>query len=185
MKKINQADGAFKIELEAADGDILRTLGRRPGRLRGTFSDASQLHPILADALPTATVIEYVPPTPPSFESLKQQKIQQIDSRTSELIKSGFEFDGHNFSMSEPAQRNWTGLGTARSNNLVQFPLPISTIGEDIYNIQDDSTLLQFIITYMTYMTDPNQPLGAGRILRAQVSNSTTQEELDAVVDDR
>ena len=82
MKKINQADGSFRVELEAADGDILRALGRRPGRLRGTFTDASQLHPVIADALPSATVIEYTPPPEPDPAVVADQEARRILAET-------------------------------------------------------------------------------------------------------
>ena len=82
MKKINQAGGSFKVELEAEDKDILRALGRKPGRLRGTFTDAAQLHPVIADALPTATVIEYTPPPELDPAVVADQEARRILAET-------------------------------------------------------------------------------------------------------
>lgn len=115
----------------------------------------------------------------------KQAKIDAIDARTSELIMAGFPFDGQNFSMSEAAQRNWTGMGTVLALGLLPFPLPISTVDEGTYILNDQAHCLQFLGAYMLYQAHPAYPLSAGRVLKAQVNAATTKAEVDAVEDTR
>lgn len=119
------------------------------------------------------------------LDEYKAAKIAKIDARTAELVMAGFPFDGQNFSMSEAAQRNWAGMGAVLGLGLLPFPLPISTVDEGTYILNDSQHCLQFIGAYMLYQADPNQPLGAGRALKAQVNAATTKAEVDAVEDNR
>ena len=115
----------------------------------------------------------------------KQAKISTIDAKTSELIMAGFPFGGENFSMSEPAQRNWTGMGTVLALGLLPFPLPISTVDEGTFILNDQTHCLQFLGAYMLYQAHPAYPLASGRALKAQVNAATTKAEVDAVEDPR
>lgn len=115
----------------------------------------------------------------------KREKIAKIDARTSELIKTGFYYDGNHFSMSEAAQRNWIGLAAAKANGLLQFPLPVSTVNETVYTIQNSDSCTAFISAFLMYQVDPTKPLAQGRVLKAQVNNCTTIEQLNAIVDTR
>jgi len=120
-----------------------------------------------------------------SLEDAKRDKIQEIDQKTQDLITSGFDFDNARFSMSAKAQDNWSGLGIAYTLGFLSFPLPVSTVDEGIYILADETALLQFLGAYMQYQSDPSQPLGAGRLLKTQVSECTTVEEVEAIIDNR
>jgi hypothetical protein len=121
----------------------------------------------------------------PELEALKALRIIEIDARTSELLKLGFEYNGSSFSMSEAAQRNWAALGAARANGMLSYPLTISTVDEGSYDIQSDNDCLAFLGAYMTYQASPLSPLGNGRVLKAQVTAATTSAEVEAVIDER
>lgn len=119
------------------------------------------------------------------LEEVKVKKIAEIDARTSELIKQGFFYNGYHFSMSEAAQRNWVGIAAAKANGLLQFPLTISTRDEGAYTISDAQECTYFLLAFMLYQVDPNQPLAQGRALKAQVKACTTVREVMSIVDPR
>lgn len=119
------------------------------------------------------------------LDAYKAERIRQIDAHTTELILAGFPFDNHNFSMSEAAQRNWTGMGTVLALGMMSFPFPISTVDEGVYILQSQEHCLQFLGTYMLYQASPSYPLAQGRTLKAQVNAATTKAEVDAVEDNR
>lgn len=119
------------------------------------------------------------------LEELKKEKMSEIDAKTNQLILSGFEYNGHFFSMSTAAQRNWSGLAAAHSLGMLPIPMPVSTVDEDQYFLQDSSEVLAFLGAYLMYQTDPTKPLHQGRVLRAQVRAATSPSEVRAVVDNR
>lgn len=190
----------FQLKLMPGDEALAAKLGRKIGETLGPWPMAKTLRADLMEAMETAEEVILTPPAPPSFESLKQQKIQQIDARTSELVKYGFAYSTSRFSMSDAAQRNWLGLATmvgfkantgadadavAAATALTGGSFPVSDINEGHLFLTTKADFDAFIGAYLNYQTDPNQPLHQGRVLRAQASAATTQEELDAVVDDR
>ena len=115
----------------------------------------------------------------------KTLKVAEIDARTAELIMSGFTYDGSNFSMSESAQRNWIGIGTALSLGMLSFPMIISTVDEGTHELSDSTDCQLFLVAFLTYQSNPAMPLGQGRILKAQVQACTTVAEVEAIVDPR
>lgn len=120
-----------------------------------------------------------------TLEEAKSKRIREVDSKTETLIESGFTYDGSSFSMSTNAQRNWSALGAANANGLLTFPLPISTVDEGSYSVADEPSLLAFLGAYLTYQTDPAQPLGAGRVIKTEIQACTTVAEVKAVQDNR
>ena len=135
----------------------------------------------------TTTIAEQkaVEDWPYTLTEAKIKKINEIDSKTIILIQTGFLYNENNFSMSDAAQRNWIGISTAKNAGMLSYPFPVSTVDEGTYYLQDSTDALNFLIAYMTYQTDPTKPLGAGRILKAQVQAATTVAEVEAVVDNR
>lgn len=120
-----------------------------------------------------------------ALENAKQAKITAIDTKTAELIKKGFAFNGERFSMSEAAQRNWIALSGGLANNMLPFPLAVSTVDEKSVILNSADELKMFLGAYMLYQSDPSQPLASGRVLKEAVTAATTIEEVNAVVDDR
>ena len=62
---------------------------------------------------------------------------------------------------------------------------PVSKADEGHAHLTSKAEFDGFFYAFLSYQTDPTQPLHQGRVLRAQVTAAATQEELDAVVDDR
>lgn len=122
-----------------------------------------------------------------TLEEAKIKRIKEVDSKTETLIESGFTYDDNNFSMSTNAQRNWSALGAANANSLLtdKFPLTISTVDEGSYTVTDETVLMNFFGTYLNYQTDPSQPLGSGRAIKAEINACTTVNEVKAVQDNR
>lgn len=109
----------------------------------------------------------------------KKRKIQEIDKKTTEIISRGFIFDGHAFSLSLAAQLNWSGLVTLES--LLTWPMTITTIDDGAYSLSQ-ANLLYFIGTGKNLITST---LDSGRTLKIAINSSTTQEELNAIIDSR
>lgn len=137
---------------------------------------------INAIAAGDVTVIDYVAPT---LDECKSAKKLMIDIKTSILIKSGFPHDGCYFSMSDAAQRNWCALAAAKANGLIAYPFAISTADESSYTVADATALTMFLISYLTYQTNPQSPLASGRTLKALVESCETIAEVNAIEDNR
>ena len=128
----------------------------------------------------------FYPPTSDLILSeAKRKKIDQIDERTSTLIMQGFTYNNKHFSMSDAAQRNWVGLAAAKANGLIQFPLVVSTVDEDHYTLTSATDCMMFLVAFLTYQADPNQPLGLGRNLKAQITAASSVDEVNGIVDPR
>lgn len=179
-KRIINADNQFTLEI--TDPYFKQVCNNR------IFSTTDNLSELVSKSIMAAinagnvTVVPFVAQT---LEEAKEEKILAIDSKTSELIKTGFTFDENNFSMSDAAQRNWCALAAAKANGLLAYPFNISTVDEGYYTIVDGSALAMFLVAYFTYQTDSTKPLTTGRILKAEVEACTTVEEVAAVVDNR
>jgi hypothetical protein len=118
------------------------------------------------------------------LEYYKNRKMDMIDEKTHEILNKGFEFDNNTFSLSQNAQLNWTGLQTAVNSGLLiesDFPYPITTAGDIIYDLSW-ANLTAFTGTVL--QTVQNE-LHAGRMLKKQIADAVTKEEVDAVVDGR
>lgn len=113
-----------------------------------------------------------------TLEELKSEKIDNIDFRTKQLINDGFNFDGHIFSLSVEAQINWS--------NMLNFPdqmFPLNVIDRDdnLY-ILDLSNKMNF---YLSALNGKNMHLQSGGVLKTQVKNAQTIEEVELIIDNR
>lgn len=106
---------------------------------------------------------------------LKKQLVSQIDAKSEAAIYNGFTFAGKNFSLSLSAQINWLGLSTLPQQ---AFPINLSTKNDDVY-VLDFANRDNF---YFTALNGKNAPLQAGNILKQQITDATTIEELNAIV---
>lgn len=114
-----------------------------------------------------------------TLDDNKTAKKKLIDARTQAIIRSGFYFDGHHFSLSPNAQLNWIGMVVMQGG--LPWPLELTTDDDSAYNLEFAS-LPAFVGSGMTIV---NMQLMAGRALKEACNNASTQEELDAVVDTR
>jgi len=67
----------------------------------------------------------------------------------------------------------------------LQYSRWVSTVDEGTHVLSSATELMQFIGAFLMYQVDPNQPLGAGRALKAQVNAATSVADVEAVVDNR
>ena len=103
----------------------------------------------------------------------KEIKNREVDRRTQELISEGFLYDGKRFSLSQEAQLNWLGLQSYSP------PVEVTTIDDKAYSVADINLFVQ------AAASTKQSHLDSGRILKQQVLTATTQQELDAIVDNR
>jgi hypothetical protein len=68
----------------------------------------STVEEVMEVYLPTLTGNYSPPPTQPSLEEYRQQKIAVLDSAYQEALKGDFESQGYTFSYGDEAQRNFT-----------------------------------------------------------------------------
>jgi hypothetical protein len=113
------------------------------------------------------------------LEELKAVRIIEIDNKTQNIIAQGFEFDSHRFSLSLPAQINWSGLVTLQS--ILTWPMKVTTWDDMEYTLTLEN-LLYFIGTGKDVITGA---IDSGRALKVEINNATTVEELNAIIDSR
>jgi hypothetical protein len=115
-----------------------------------------------------------------SFDDYKENKNNEIDKRTGELIGQGASFDGAVFSLSSNAR--WVWIGLKLSENEHTFPVKISTIDSQRYEITDLSHLDNF---WLTVMGTVKTHYTSGGDLRDLVNLAIDKAGVDAVVDNR
>lgn len=114
-----------------------------------------------------------------SLDDVKNTKRTAIDTKTNAIISTGFAFDGHTFSLSAEAQRNWLGVYALR--DVLTFPLNTTCQPFGIYSLTTEN-LTGFITAAFSKVA---YAITTGQVLKAQTAAAATQEELDAVVDTR
>ena len=114
-----------------------------------------------------------------SLESLKNEKITEIDTRTQELIAEGFVFDSNRFSLSLAAQKNWLGLKVLES--LITWPISITTFDDSMYSLSQ-ANLVPFLGTGEAVI---QAHLDSGRLLKIQVASAIDKAALAVIVDNR
>lgn len=119
-----------------------------------------------------------------SFETLKNQYIEAIDQKTRELISRGAEFDGHMFSLSDNAQRNWIATKASIDvyNALSFWPVPITTLDDNIYLLKNAGHIISFTTTMLFGVA---KHYNSGRALKILVKECKTKGELLAIKDKR
>ena len=113
-----------------------------------------------------------------SIEEALEVKKNQIDKRTQELIFEGFSFAGLHWSLSINAQIDWNNLPQLPE---IVFPLAIQDVDGNNYNLEY-SDRMNF---YYTAVNIKNSHLQSGNILKTQVSQLTTIQEILTFVDPR
>lgn len=106
-------------------------------------------------------------------------KCLEIDMRTGALFANGFTYDSTQFSLSTNAQINWMSLRVLK--DLFTWPLEISTLNNETYrlafeNIDDFCNIARDTIY---------NNLTSGRLLKKAVTEATSIEEVNAVIDHR
>lgn len=117
-----------------------------------------------------------------SLSEYKDNKIKEIDSKTQELISQGFPYNGSQFSLSSHAQLNWIGMKTADIQDLLTFPMGITTIDDEEYSLVSKTDLTTFYVTGLGYK---KAILDSGRSLKVTVGAAVDKAGIDAVQDNR
>jgi len=96
MKKLYQADGSYKIQIEASDTDLLAKIGGKPRTVNGTYTADTEanLNPHIVDALATATDIAYVAPPVPTEEE-ENVKICEANLAATDTLMARYAEDIH------------------------------------------------------------------------------------------
>lgn len=118
------------------------------------------------------------------LSNAKEEKIRAIDEKTSEIIARGFSFGGHQFSLSDNAQRNWIGIAAGLAIGLYteqNFPFPLSDLSEQKYDLQWADRFA--FLGNVSSIIGLNKTIGTG--LKQQVLDASTVEEVNAVTDNR
>lgn len=119
-----------------------------------------------------------------SLDKLKEARIKDIDAKTNSIINRGFLYNGKMFSNSEVAQGNWTKIVAGTQNGSIlstDFPFPLSTIGEDIYMLQE-SELPSF---FRAHLMSISVAKFAGSQIKYAVKMAQTFEQINAIKDER
>lgn len=113
-----------------------------------------------------------------TLNELKDIRYNEIDLNTQELISKGFLFDNHTFSLSITAQINWSNILNIPDQ---MFPLNIIDKFENLYilNLNDK------INFYYSALNGKNIHLQSGGILKTQIKNAQTIEEVNLIIDNR
>ena len=116
---------------------------------------------------------------------LKIERLHEIDVNTSELIGEGFQYDGHNFSLSQEAQLNWNSIFTLMLEGTIppEADYEISTKDPD-----NDSYILTPLMRQGFFglaFTSVSNIIKAGRVIRQQIKHANTIEEVNSIVDNR
>lgn len=114
---------------------------------------------------------------------LKEEKMEEINTRTSELISEGFAFAGKVFSLSSNAQTNLIALFATKDNPALTYPLEFNTLNDlDSYTVLNAATIEGM---YLTALGTKKGCLDSGSILKDQARSSTNKAEIDLVIDQR
>lgn len=114
-----------------------------------------------------------------TLDDNKTRKKIAIDTRSQEIIRDGFTFDGHKFSLSANAQINWVGIVVFQAG--LSWPLGLTT--DDDYEY--DLTLVNLPAFVGAALTVVNTVIASGRALKIECNDAADQAALDAVVDNR
>lgn len=112
----------------------------------------------------------------------KAYKIEDIDAKTSALIRDGLPFDGYKFDMDVEAQGNWTNLYYGVTTNVLSLPVQVATIDDQAYTFSDKTKVTQFYLTGLGFV---QTLLASGRTLKLQVNNAVAIEDVIVIVDNR
>lgn len=115
-----------------------------------------------------------------AFIKRKADRIKAADSKSQTLIYNGFTFNNKVFSMSLEAQTNWAAIQANRAN--LTYPFEVSTKDGGSYSFANSEEVNTFYLAGFEFKANI---LAGGRILRANLNAATTNEELNAVVDNR
>ncbi len=141
---------------------------------------------VIGDTIDEMTQVEKDSADLLRLPELKEQRFEEIDGRTGDLIEQGFEFppeSGLVFSLSREFQLMLSGLNQERDAPEVSYPIEWNTKDDSgKLSLTDASMVRSFYLTAMgTVLARRN----SGTALKDQIRAASTVAEVDAVVDER
>jgi len=119
---------------------------------------------------------------PMNLAALKLRRRKEIDAKTDNLIALGFSYDGEVFSAGLESQSNWHWLLSFAQNNWVTFPVSVSRMDDDEYELANAAAIDSFVQTGFSQI---KAHLDSGRVLKKSVFDAADKAAVDAVVDNR
>jgi hypothetical protein len=117
------------------------------------------------------------------LEIYKQERFEQIDSKTTELIGQGYTYSGKQFSLSEDAQTNILALFTTKDDPILTYPIRFNTLDNlGFYDAIDSTTISNM---YYTALATKKAHLDTGTALKDQIRNAVTKNDIDSINDNR
>lgn len=126
-----------------------------------------------------------------TIEDARQEVFARIDERSAQLIARGFEHEGIVFSTSGYAQDRYNAMLTISLAQIssgnhtmgISYPLKLNSLDDtDSLTVNNPVELFSFCSTALNYI---RAQVDSGWDLKEAVRQATTQEELDAFVDNR
>ncbi len=117
------------------------------------------------------------------LEIYKEKRFEQIDSKTTELIKQGYTYSGKQFSLSENAQTNILALFTTKDDSVLIYPIRFNTVDNLEYFEASDASVISDM--YYSALNTKKGFLDSGTDLKNQVRTASTINEIDLIVDNR
>jgi len=125
-------------------------------------------------------VIQRNHPVDHSLEKEKINKCNAIDSKTKILIFQGFLYNQKTFSLSGNAQLKISLL--LASIGRISYPVPISASDQSVFFLSNTTALQSWVEAAYDRLAEI---LTKGAELKQQYFDSTSQSELDAIMDNR
>lgn len=119
-----------------------------------------------------------------SLELLRKNRIKAVDAKTASLIYRPAPFDGHTFSMSDVAQRNWIAIKASIDiyDELNAWPVPVTCEPDDEYLLQNAAHAKQFATAMLMSVA---MHYNSGRSLKLALRAANDKASIDAIVDNR
>jgi hypothetical protein len=113
---------------------------------------------------------------------VQEEKIGEIDARTTELICAGYTYDGKTFDTEPTAQFNWKNMFDLTNAGLMGFPVDTCTIDNEPYQFADQTAVNNF---YLGGVQHIQGILASGRALKYEVLACGDIACVEAIVDPR
>jgi len=114
---------------------------------------------------------------------LKENRFKQVDSKSLEILATGFKHQSLTFGMSAVDQQRWAEMGVALALNILPLPMEVQAEDKTLLALADGAAALQFLSAYLIA-----REIGAlipGRQKKAAIAAAADKEALDLIVDDR
>jgi len=111
----------------------------------------------------------------------KAFRIDEIDSKTNDLIALGYVYQGYTFPLSQNGQINLLGMITTK--DYLPYPINLNNINDTaVYQIQNATDLSNL---YMTALATKKAILDSGTALKQQINAAIDELAVSLIIDNR